>query len=120
MWEDVHRLHANTQRFTCRTRASVDLGVSGGPGIGPMRILRMQHILGQTLGAGLEPSRLLAVLLTQRTDMFSHEAYMLLRDDHKHCVQVSAVMLLKGKVVGLQGRGVSFTVWTGRASLRVE
>ena len=31
MWEDVHRLHANTQRFTCRTRASVDLGVSRGP-----------------------------------------------------------------------------------------
>ena len=29
MWEDVHRLHANTQRFTCRTRASVDLGLRG-------------------------------------------------------------------------------------------
>ena len=65
----------------------MDLGVSGGPGIGPKRILRMLHVLGQTLGAGLEPSGFLATLLTQRTDMFSHEAYILLREDHECCVQ---------------------------------
>lgn len=89
MWEDVHRLHVNTQCFTCRTRVSMDLGVSGGSGIGPKRILRMLHVLGQTLGAGLEPSGFLATLLTQRTDMFSHEAYILLREDHECCVQIN-------------------------------
>lgn len=77
----------------------------GGLGISPMRILRMQHILGQTLGARLEPSRFLAVLLTQRTDMFSHEAYMLLKEDHEHCVQMSAVNAFKGQSDGFARMG---------------
>lgn len=42
--------------FYMQDSVSMDLGVSGGSGIGPKRILRMLHVLGQTLGAGLEPS----------------------------------------------------------------
>ena len=34
-------------------------------------------------------SGFLAVLLTQRTDMFSHEAYILLREDHERCVEIN-------------------------------
>ena len=31
----------------------------------------------------------LAVLLTQWTDMFSHEAYILLREGHERCVEIN-------------------------------
>ena len=34
-------------------------------------------------------SGFLAALLTQRTDMFSHEAYILLREDHERCVEIN-------------------------------
>ena len=105
MWEDVHRLHANTQRFTCRTRASVDLGVSRGPWNQPHEDTEDAAYTGADSRRRVRTSRFLAVLLTQRTDMFSHEAYMLLKEDHEHCVQMSAVNAFKGQSDGFARMG---------------
>lgn len=90
MWYGrIHRLHVNTQCFTCRTECPW-IWCLRGSGIA-QEDTEDAACTGTDSSAGLEPMCVfLATLLTQRTDMFSHEACAFYwREDHECCVQIN-------------------------------